>query len=103
VDQAQEATNAVRVRHERWVYSRLVPGVVWLRAGGQRYSPCSYAALSHHSLTHTLAGTAYTEILCKGKGDTCCQFIICPPHKMKEHVKRYASLFWCRRASEQTY
>jgi PAS domain S-box-containing protein len=30
------------------------------------------------------------EILCRAKGDPCCRFIMSPPHRIEEHIARYA-------------
>ncbi|MHC4442343.1 MAG: PAS domain S-box protein [Planctomycetota bacterium] len=30
-----------------------------------------------------------SEILCRGKGDSCCRFIMAPPDRIEEHVEQY--------------
>ncbi|MBI4613002.1 MAG: hypothetical protein HY720_05275, partial [Planctomycetes bacterium] len=31
-----------------------------------------------------------TEILCRARGDSCCRFIMAPPGRIEEHVRRYS-------------
>ncbi|MBI2894287.1 MAG: response regulator [Deltaproteobacteria bacterium] len=67
----------------------------WLRAGRTRGFPVCIMNAGYSSgwCEESFGlGLVATEVLCRGRGDACCRFIMAPPHTIASQVQRYAAL-----------
>lgn len=64
----------------------------WLRAGKRSESPvCIMNAGYSSGWCEESFGIRLlaSEIMCRGKGDDCCRFIMAPPDRIEEHIAEY--------------
>jgi len=64
----------------------------WLRSGREPAFPACIMNAGYssgwceQSFGVTLVAS---EVLCRARGDECCRFIMAPPHRIEEHIRRY--------------